>query len=170
MSGPLPRAVRVYDVPPAGLTVPIVADGEERAAIAAELDLVSLDRLSATLTVRPVRRGFRVEGEVVADVVQSCVVTLDPVPAAIREPIDVVYAPPDGKPRPEVDVQIDESDPPEPLDGNEIDLGSLVLEHLVLGLDPYPRAPGATFDPPAEAPEEPVRRSPFADLERLKKR
>ncbi len=173
MSGPLPRIVRVHEVPPSGLTVPISATSEERAAIAAELDLVGLDRLAGTLTVRPQKRGFRVEGEIAADVVQSCVVTLEPVAGSVRETIDVTYAPVDVRPAAaaaEIDVTVDESDPPEPLEGNEIDVGALVLEHLVLGLDPYPRAPGATFEPPAETVEEPVRRSPFADLEKLRKR
>ena len=54
----------------------------------------------------------------------------------------------------------------EPLIGGSIDLGALATEFLILGLDPYPRKPGATFQPPADAkPEE----SPFAALAALKK-
>jgi hypothetical protein len=51
-----------------------------------------------------------------------------------------------------------------------IDLGEVVVEQLALTLDPYPRAPGAVFDPAAlpgyEAPEAEV--SPFAALVKLK--
>lgn len=167
---PFSRPLRIHEVPPAGLVVPIVADPAERAAIAAELDLVSLDRLEATLTVRPTRRGVRVEGEMSADVVQSCVVTLEPVAATVREAIAIAFAPPEGEPKVEIDLGTGDSDLPDPLEGDAIDLGALVQEHLALGLDPYPRLPGAVFEASAPPPSEPERRSPFADLEKLKKR
>ncbi len=49
---------------------------------------------------------------------------------------------------------------PEPLIGGVVDLGALATEFLILGLDPYPRKPGAVFEPPPDhKPEEsPVRR------------
>ncbi len=52
-------------------------------------------------------------------------------------------------------------DDAEPLIGGVIDLGALATEFLILGLDPYPRKPGAVFQPPQEAtPDaESVRRS-----------
>jgi len=167
---PFSRPLRLYDVPAAGLVVPIVADPAERAAIAAELDLVALDRLEATLTVKPTRRGVRVEGEMSADVVQSCVVTLEPVPATVSEAIDIAFARPEGKPPAEIDLSAEEHDPPDPLEGDAIDLGAIVQEHLALGLEPYPRLPGVEYGTASEAATEPPRRSPFADLERLKKR
>ena len=54
----------------------------------------------------------------------------------------------------------------EPLVDGKIDLGALAIEFLILGLDPYPRKPGAIFQPPADAqPDE----GPFAALGVLKK-
>jgi hypothetical protein len=48
-----------------------------------------------------------------------------------------------------------------------IDLGAIAAEHLALGLDPYPRAPGAEF---ADHIEDAAREtSPFAALGLLKK-
>ena len=38
-------------------------------------------------------------------------------------------------------------DPPEPIVNGAIDLGALAAEFLMLGLDPYPRKPGAVFEP-----------------------
>jgi len=54
-------------------------------------------------------------------------------------------------------------DPPDPLIGGAVDLGSVVSEHLTLALDPYPRKPGAQFVEPAA--EDGVV-SPFAQLRR----
>jgi hypothetical protein len=58
-------------------------------------------------------------------------------------------------------------EPPEPLVGGQLDLGALATEFLILGIDPYPRKPGAEFAAPkAEDGGE----HPFAALEALKKR
>jgi hypothetical protein len=58
-----------------------------------------------------------------------------------------------------------DEDPPDPIVDGRIDLGALAAEFLALGLDPYPRKPGAAF---AGAEPEPERDSPFAALARLK--
>jgi hypothetical protein len=42
-----------------------------------------------------------------------------------------------------------------------VDLGALATEFLLLGLDPYPRKPGAVFEPPRDNRPEP---GPFAGL------
>ena len=64
-----------------------------------------------------------------------------------------------------------EEPPEEALDG-QIDLGELAVVHLALGLDPYPRAPGAAFKAPSwvekDGKSEPE--SPFAVLAQLKKK
>jgi hypothetical protein len=46
------------------------------------------------------------------------------------------------------------------LDG-AIDLGALAIEFLILGIDPYPRKPGAKFEPPQDLKPDP---GPFAAL------
>ena len=47
-----------------------------------------------------------------------------------------------------------------------VDLGAVATEFLLLGIDPYPRKPGAVFDaPPAGDPSS----HPFAALAALKK-
>jgi len=167
---PFSRPVRVRDLPAAGTTVTLSASAEERAAIAAELGLLGLDALSADLAVRPIRHGARVTGTMKAEAVQACVVTLEPVPEAVAEEIDVAFVKPDERPRPaEIDVDPVAADPPDPFDGESIDLGALVVEHLVLGLDPYPRRPGAVFeagDDAAGGGDD--RPSPFATLAKLK--
>ena len=55
---------------------------------------------------------------------------------------------------------------PEPLIGGVVDLGALAIEFLILGLDPYPRKPGAVFEPPQDHKPE---AGPFAALAKLAK-
>jgi hypothetical protein len=58
------------------------------------------------------------------------------------------------------------NDDTEPLLDGKVDLGGLATEFLILGLDPYPRKPGAVFQPPADTS---VDEGPFAGLNALKK-
>ena len=66
-------------------------------------------------------------------------------------------------------------DPPETFIGDSVDLGGLVLEHLAMAIDPYPRKAGEEF--PADEvssrveqeESDPTKQSPFAVLEALKR-
>ena len=64
-------------------------------------------------------------------------------------------------------MQFGDAEPPEPLIGGEVDLGAIVTEFLMLGIDPYPRKEGAEFEPPAR--HEDASEHPFAALAALKK-
>jgi uncharacterized metal-binding protein YceD (DUF177 family) len=157
-------------IPRGGVEVSLSADASQRAAISAELELPSVERLSATFEVNPAKGGqFRVRGELRADVHQLCGVTLEPFPVAIVEEIDARFAPEDAVVAPttaEVIRTLDDEDPPEPLENGEIDLARLAVETLALALDPYPRKPGVSYESEDEAvPME----SPFAALAALKK-
>ncbi len=153
----------------------ITALEKERTALAQRFDLVSLDRLAASFALKRVRKDLvRVRGQVSAELVQSCVVTLDPVPARIDERFEVDFM--EGAPPPVADLELDAeaADAPEPAPGGWIDLGELAAEQLGLALDPYPRKPDAEV--PAEWNAEPVaepaavdRPNPFAILEKLKR-
>ena len=51
------------------------------------------------------------------------------------------------------------------LEGDDLDLGAYLVEHLALEIDPFPRKPGVEWEPPpAETPA-----SPFAVLQQLKR-
>ena len=54
------------------------------------------------------------------------------------------------------------------IESGEIDLGAIAVEHLALGLDPYPRARGRRVPGHIEDEAGPAD-SPFAALERLKR-
>jgi hypothetical protein len=99
-----------------------------------------------------------------ARVGQTCVVTLDPIENDICEAVDLLFEPAEGGlPRgPHGEA---EREPPEPLREGRIDLGEVATEFLLLGVDPYPRKPGAEFASPASVGAE---EGPFAALAALK--
>lgn len=128
----------------------------ERKALAKRFDLIALDSFKAEGTVRTLSDGRRavLDGHIVARVVQPCVVTLEPVAAEIDESFTVEYADDvaSAEIQKEIDLDPDMPDPPDPLEGEAIDVGEAAAEHLALALDPYPRAPGAEL-PGAAAPQ-----------------
>ena len=158
MTGAIPfsRPVRVDALPKDGLQQVIEANPAERAALAEINDLPSIARLTADLRLTRAGRGaVRVRGEVYAEVTQTCVVTLEPIEAIVREAVDVRFAEPAQEHRrgnldaPGVAelIDLDSDDPPDAIENGRIDLGALAAEFLALGLDPYPRKPGAALDP-----------------------
>ncbi len=159
--------VRVHDIR-SGLTRKLVADAATRARIARALDLQSLDQLEAEVSVTPQAEGWEVRGRITADLAQTCGVTLEALPAQIAadftvrcaESVEDAIDPASG----EIVIDLEADDPPDLVEDGVIDLGGYVVEHLALELDPFPRKPGAEFEPP-ESEAEP---SPFAVLARLK--
>jgi hypothetical protein len=108
-----------------------------------------------------------VVGRVSATVGQICVVTLEPLENEIDESIDLVFMPAGAFPLVGGgEVEVPAVDVPEVLVGGGIDLGAIATEFLILGLDPYPRKPDATFQGPAVGDDA---AQPFASLAALKK-
>ena len=144
----------------------IEAGPAERAALAGRFGLLALDRLEAHLTLRRDKGDVvRLEGHFLADVVQSCVVSLAPVPAHIEADFETSYSA-SAVMAAEEDLDPLGEDAPEPIPAGEIDLGEAVAQQLAVTLDPYPRAPGAALAAATET--EPL--SPFAVLSALKKK
>jgi uncharacterized metal-binding protein YceD (DUF177 family) len=165
------RPVKVDALPREGLRQSLQATPAERAALAKRYGLVAIAALNASFLVKRAGREVRVSGAVHAEVTQTCVVTLEPFPVALDEPVDVRFAPRTEE-RPEARAEIetlslDAEDPPDPIVDGKIDLGALAAEFLALGLDPYPRTPGAEFTPP---PEPAPPQSPFVALAEMAKR
>jgi len=163
-----------------GEVVQTIEAGEaERTALARRLELESIGSLTATVRLRRVRGTMiRVSGALEADVVQTCVVTLDPVPAHVSETFEALFAPedmvPDDVDEIDFDPAVSDEDIPEPMHNNRIDIGELTAQYLSLGLDPYPHAAGIAFETIDEADDEeeevPEQRpNPFAALGQLKK-
>ena len=171
---PFPRPIEVGAIGEDGRVERIVANEAECAAIAAEHGVVAVGSFAADIELRRQGGGLiTLDGRLRSDVVQTCVVSLEPVPQKIDHAFRMSFAmagseaaPP--APRPGAEVLVNpESDPPDLLGGTTIDLGGVLLEQFSLALDPYPRAPGAAIQADA-GPAEDQPESPFAALAALK--
>ncbi|SHG48791.1 Uncharacterized metal-binding protein YceD, DUF177 family [Kaistia soli DSM 19436] len=173
---PFSRPVDIRRINDSGRTEQITASPEERAAIAASFGILGLDKLEARMVIRPWNRvGLELEGRLIAEAVQACIVTLEPVPERIDQRFSLTFLPPEAQAadpktvaEAEVIVDVDADDPPDPLIGNTLDLGAIATEQLALALDPYPRAPGADLAA-ALAEDGNGSTSPFAALSQLKR-
>jgi len=165
--------VVVLQIPESGLHREFEADPAERSAMAEIAGLREIISASASFDL-VLKSGGRVHltGRVVARIGQTCVVTLDPIENEIDEPVDLIFAPPEMIP--DLSDLVDEAaesdaeipDPPEPIINGVIDLGRVATDALFLAVDPYPRKPGAIFEPPAEAQD--PQDHPFAALKTLR--
>ena len=173
----------------AGSRHEIEADAEERQALARRFGLIALDSLRARVAVAPaggIALGsgvpgdgalLRLSGELEADLVQACVVTLAPLRSRIVEPFEQLYslaetAAPGTTAALEIEVAPEDADPPEPVGPEGIDIGELVAQQLAVAIDPYPRAEGASLEALRQAgvaPAADAGEGPFAALASLKR-
>ena len=168
------RPLEVDQIGAEGVGREIEAEPAERKALARRFGLVAIDRLTASVTVSPIsRRLFRVEGRFEAEVVQTCVVTIEPVPARVVQSFSALF----GESGPGLSALLagaDLDDRPEPIERGSIDVGETVAQYLALALDPYPRKSGASVPREYAAVEAGGARKggskPFAALGSLKRR
>jgi uncharacterized metal-binding protein YceD (DUF177 family) len=156
-----------------GAELSISPDATDRARIASWLEALEVPRLDAT--VRLSHEGddvYRYDADFVAEVVQACVVTLEPVPSRHTGRVERHYrvvAKPSRRSSRDRDSEVevgDDEDAPEVLSSTLLDVAAPILEEISLSLDPYPRAPGVTFEAPRD--EDAGKENPFAVLAKLK--
>lgn len=171
MTDALPWTLAETEIPARGLDINRTATPEECLEVARQLDIIACDSLSITGRIKAEKGDrFHFVGTLVADLKQTCVVSLDPLPTHVESKINVYFGPP---PAAETADDEDEDFDPfaeaddEPVENGVIPLGRVVFEELATRLDPYPRKPGLDFDwqdPAAESSPA----NPFAKLESLK--
>lgn len=163
---PVPQLVRQ-----SGAEAELRPDGNWRAALKTEMELIDLRKLRMEVHISPVPGGFTLTGHLGATVIQPCVVTLEPVTTRIEAPLVRSFL--ENLPEPDADdMEMPEDDSLEPL-GAVIDLGDVMAEALALNLPDYPRADGAALDASAldadEGPDEaPPEQKPFSGLQDLR--
>ena len=167
-ASPWPLRLRLHEVQRTSQTLDLEADAPRRATIAKALDLAALNRFSAQVRLSRWLDGAQLDGRWEAEVTQVCGLTLELFDTTLRGEFQVrvvlIDSPAAGAPASEVSIDPEAADPPDVLEGDEMDVGGYLVEHLALEIDPFPRRPGAAFDPqPAESPA-----SPFAVLQSLK--
>ena len=150
-------------LPKKGERIKGYADASLLAEVAAQLKILRVDSFAWELTAKPWgKKGFRLDGIVKGLVAQACTITLSPVIENIEEIVDLRFVPEEtlkGKSRKtgfEEDINFDATpeDEPETYSGDLFDAMPFVIEHLALGLDPYPRTEGAAFAEIETAPQE----------------
>lgn len=174
---PLQRFYDLSDLSQAGDEIVIAARQTDLPKLAEWLEVDEVERFEARVTLKrlPADR-FSYEAELAADLVQACVVSLEPVKS--RHALHVSRAL-HVKPRPQrrhkaeeesggvLTLAAGDDEVPEELDSPRYDLAAPLLEDLSLDIDPYPRAPGVEFEPPDSDGGRPE--GPFAALGKLKR-
>lgn len=164
------RPLAIDKIPANGFEQTLEAKDKERLSLAERFGLIELPSLTAELKVHPagLDQTVLVTGSLKADVIQQCVVTLEPLPAHVESFIDVTFMP-------EAEIgggagpaDADSEDIEVIVDG-AIDLGELVAQQLGIALDPYPRKPGAAYVE-AEYGDTEVPKGPMAQIAKLAKK
>jgi len=169
---PLERIRDLSDVPDAGYELDIHPGVDELRALAKWAGVDEVSNFRARVLVRgQSKTRFLEEAELEADIVQGCVVTLEPVRTHIARKFTrtlhlVRGVQGFGDKGGPVAASGGAEDSPDEIDSPVYDLGIPLREELVLAIDPYPRAPGVAFEPP---PDVDHTESPFAVLEKLKR-
>ena len=158
----LARPVAIDRIGTTGLDISVVAASEELAPIAARLQLPGLAELRCVFRLKRLEDSvIAASGTLLAQLTQTCVVSLDEFSQTISESFEIRFVPAGSE------TEDDDPDAPDeiPYPEGAIDLGEAAIEQLALALDPYPRRPG--LDPSDLA--EPETPHPFAALAGLRR-
>jgi uncharacterized metal-binding protein YceD (DUF177 family) len=166
------RPVHLGELSRGPVRLSLAPDEAELAWIARDLGLVGLPSFTADVEVAPWLDGAVLKGRLRAVVIQTCGVSLEPFEQPIEAEFEVRVLPAGSANLPqeasgELTLDLDAPDPPDELEGDAIDVGGYVVEHLALSLDPFPRKPGVEF---GYVDEKADQASPFAVLKGLKDR
>lgn len=176
---PFSYSVKVGNISANAVTVKVSADDRERKELADMWQVLEVKALKAEVYLsRWKKDGVRVKGRVEAEIVQACVVTLEPVESHIDEEFEQIFVPEGSKlarviakDAAEMVLDPDGPDLPEEFAGDTIDIGEAITEFAALAIDPYPRKQGVEFSDHIEstADAKSDRPNPFAALKDWKK-
>ena len=130
----------------------ISAEPDERAALARRFGILEVSNLTASVVLMQERQDglVRLDAEMAAEIVQSCVVSLDPVRESIRETFRITYQPTSAATAASTQFDDPGGDLIEPLDDDILDIGEAVAQQLSLAMNPYPHAPLTGGNTPSE--------------------
>jgi uncharacterized metal-binding protein YceD (DUF177 family) len=138
------RPVRVETIGFSPRSMTIQAEPAERKALALRFALPAINELAADVSLTRTGEVVQASGRLHAEVTQSCVASGELVPATIDEPFSILFTPPYQGGHSDEEIELSATDCDVVFyEGGSIDLGEAVAETLSLGLNPWPRAPGA---------------------------
>ena len=156
------------DLSQAGSRITVAAKGDDLVRLAQWAGVAQVRVFGADVELRRLSQSrFMFEADLEADIVQNCVVTLEPVAAHIGRHIvrELHFSAHPHAQSGELTLSAGDEEVPEEITSLDYDLAGPLLEEFVLAIDPYPRKEGADFDPPTQEVGPPE--SPFAVLKRL---
>lgn len=162
------RPIRPSELGEQGLTLELEAGAAARGGLAVRYGLQELSALGATARVEWVRGGkvLKLAGRLRAELVQTCVVTLEPVRNRIDVEFELFYRAAGGAPENAGKAPCEDSDEDaELLEADSLDVAEAVALELALAIDPYPRKPGASLNLGPSAAENGPIPAPGADTE-----
>ena len=162
-----------FDAARRGMSVELVADEAHRKTIAEGFGMISLDALTAKITLtetKGIKPVVHLHLDLRGDVTQECGASLEAFshPISTTLDLDLIQAADvddEVKEIGEAELSLNDLDEPDVIHGGQIDLGQYVIEALGEAYDPFARKPGVVFEEP-EPEKEP---SPFAVLAKLKR-
>jgi len=161
--------ISLDEIPPKGLKVALQASDAELTELATWLDVPKINTLSAEFDVMWEKdgEGVVISGPLKARLIQTCVVTLEPLETAVDASTRVRYRHEPDEENSDWEFSPDAPDPPEIIVEGIIDLGEMVAQQLALEIDPFPRAPGVPYQDVSTDKEE-GRPHPFSALASLR--
>lgn len=165
------RPVRIDTLGASPRAMTIVAEPNERTALARRFGLRAIARLEARVSLSLHGEEVRAAGRLQAELVQACVASDADVPATLDEPFAILFRPMPKTTLPEEEIELDAGDMDVVFyDAARIDVGEAVAESLALALDPYPRARDADATLKAAGVKSEGEAGPFGALAGLRDR
>jgi hypothetical protein len=167
---PITRPYELGRLSQASDEVTIAPAPDDLARVAQWADVQAIGAFTAKIDLKktsPTR--FKLDVTLDADIVQACVVTLEPVRSHIARTFvrELILTQAPQHAVKEIELTPVDDDGREEIESLRYDLAVPALEEFVLSIDPYPRAPGVEFEPSQDDADSALH--PFAALKSLKK-
>ncbi|QTD57503.1 YceD family protein [Parasphingorhabdus cellanae] len=148
-SSPLPqpelsKIIKLSEIGSSALTGTIVADDEERQALAKRFDLPSIESITSEYRLAAKEHEISFTGTIQSSLHQACAISGQPFPVQIDEIFNIIFVEKTEIPASDEEIELapEDCDVIE-YDAAQIDLGEAIAQTLYLALDPYPRGPDA---------------------------
>ncbi|MEQ9329195.1 MAG: DUF177 domain-containing protein [Rhodospirillales bacterium] len=167
----LASSVNAATLGPKVIMFTLSAAPDELGQAAEELGVDSVREIEVEGRMSRRRDIVRLSAKVRAIVVQTCVVSLEPVESVIETELKRSFGAVE-EDSGEIDIDPLSEDPPEPMENGAVPVGNCIIEQILLEIDPYPRKQGLEFVDIVEDDEDDTGTgkpaSPFAALATLK--
>ncbi len=154
----------VSELPASGKTFKLEPTEVVCSVIAKRIDVNAVEAFKGALTVKPLKDGLMIEGDLTARLLRTCVASLEPMHEDVSDQFSIRFSKDLGAPNEDEELGLEDL-AVEPLESDRLDLADLLVQHLALAMAPYPRK--ADGDSLIQAHGEEVLSSPFAVLQSI---